>query len=501
MDSVDSCYSNAIRNLRIDSIHPHQHDGTKWMFQRELANDILDDTPMPRGGVVADEVGLGKTILSICTIVGNSKPNTLIILPKSLVMQWKEQIERFAPNVQVHILFKAADKVLWAKRKSSHVPVVHLMSYSLLNRKNSVIGTSEVHNFYWDRIIVDEAHMLRNRKSKLFEASMMLRTDIRWALTATPVMNRMTDFVNLMEWIGVSKSLCQREKDKVCSMFLLRRTKADVAIDSLECNVQVKYVPFSSVQEAHLYCDIFHQERTRIQHNKDSTVPNMLEHLLRVRQCCIHPQLYFDGVSAKTKTDTTEWSFPVTKVNELMRCLKKIPSDDKAIVFCQFVKEMDFYATHLVASNMNYCRIDGTMTMSERQKNVDLFTEDDATRVFLIQINTGGQGINLQMANHVFIMAPNWNPAIEYQAIGRAHRTGQTKPVNVVRFCITSGDPANPFVEENIIELQERKKKIIASILRDERIQKDGVHHNLDMSIGLTKKDIYKIFNIYRERD
>jgi SNF2 family DNA or RNA helicase len=412
-------------------------------------------------------------------------------------MQWKEQIERFAPTVQVHILFKATDKVMWGKTST---PTVHLMSYSLLNRKNSVIGTSEVHNFKWDRIVIDEAHMLRNRKSKLFEASMMLRPDIRWALTATPVMNRMTDFVNLMEWIGVSKGLCQREKDKVCSLFLLRRTKDDIAMESPECNVEVKYVPFSSTQEAHLYCKIFHREQTRIQRNTGSTVPNMLEHLLRVRQLCIHPQLYYDGVSAKTQSVAEDWTFPVTKVRELMANLKRIPRDDKAIIFCQFVKEMDFYARNLADAGFNYCRIDGTMSISERQRNVDTFTVDAASKVFLIQINTGGQGINLQMANHVFIMAPNWNPAIEYQAIGRAYRTGQTKPVHVVRFCITSGDPANPFVEENIIELQEKKKRIISSILRDDRIQHDGVRHNMDMSIGLTKEDIYKIFNIHKER-
>lgn len=494
--SVDRCYQTALNSLQVELIHPHQPEGCRWMLNREFTHDILDDIPMPNGGVVADEVGLGKTILSISTIVGNVKSNTLIVLPKSLVMQWKEQIENFTPKVKIHILTRSSDTVTW--NTDASVPSVHLISCSLLNRRNSATGASEVHRYHWDRIIIDEAHMLRNRKSKLFESSMLLKSSIRWALTATPIMNRMTDFLNLMEWIGVPKNLCQREKDKVCGMFVLRRTKDDVANDSLQCDVQVKYIPFESSDEAHLYCKIFHEERQQIK-NEDTMV-HMLERLLRIRQLCIHPQLYFDGVSVKTQSEKTDWLLPVTKVNELTRCLLQIPNDDKAIVFCQFVKEMDLYAHHLDKLNLSYCRIDGTMSMKERQSNVDMFKADACRRVFLIQINTGGQGINLQVANHVFIMAPNWNPAIEYQAIGRAYRTGQTKKVHVIRFCITSGDAKNPFVEENILELQERKKKIISAILRDERIQNDGVRHLIDMSIGLTKNDVYKIFNLYRTR-
>ena len=108
----------------------------------------------------------------------------------------------------------------------------------------------------------------------------------------------------------------------------------------------------------------------------------------------------------------------------------------------------------------------------------------------------GKHNINLQ-ANHVYIMSPNWNPAVEYQAIGRAFRTGQTKNVYVTKFCISSGNKTIPFVEENIIKLQERKKVIISDILNDDRIVNDGVVHK---DLVLNKEEILKLFNIYNEK-
>jgi SNF2 family DNA or RNA helicase len=495
MTTIESCYQRIEQNLNVKLIHPHQPDGCRWMLEKELSPVTYNEQQMPCGGVLADEVGLGKTILSICMMIGNVKPRTLVILPKSLVLQWKEQIEKFSSSLQVFILMKSTDRVV----THSGLPVVYLMSHSLLNIRNRVVGTSEVHNYVWDRIIIDEAHMLRNRKSKLFESSMLLRSTIKWALTATPVMNRMSDFVHLMEWIGVSRILCQQEKNDMTAMFILRRTKEDISAKSTPCHIQVKYIPFSSDEEAHLYCKVFHKERNMIKKNTNTNVPDLLEHLLRVRQVCIHPQLYMNGMSMKKKTECEHWNAPVTKIVELLKCVHSQPDDDKAIIFCQFVKEMDAYEKVFMDEGRVCSRIDGTMSISERQKNIDYFTHDPEVKLFLIQINTGGQGINLQMANHIYIMSPNWNPAIEYQAIGRAHRTGQKKSVFVTKFCITSGDESHPFVEENIIKLQEKKKKIIADILNDDRIQNDGVDHVRDMTCGLSSKDIFRIFNIYRE--
>jgi len=164
---------------------------------------------------------------------------------------------------------------------------------------------------------------------------------------------------------------------------------------------------------------------------------------------------------------------------------------------------MDIYESRLKSMGIHCVRLDGTMNMMQRDNAVNTFTHNPRITVFIIQINTGGQGINLQMANRIYIMSPNWNPAIEYQAIGRSHRTGQTKTVYVTKFCINSGDDALPFIEENILKLQERKKEIISNILDDTRIIHDGVMHDklfCQQAGGITAAEIRALFNIHQQK-
>lgn len=488
-------YQRVLSNLKTNLIEPYQPQGVQWMLQRETEELSLFEESMPKGGILADEVGLGKTIMSISVILGNPKPKTLIILPKSLVSQWKSQLNIFAPSLQVYTL-GLSDKLKVTEDG------VYLISQSLLNCRNRTVGTSIVHNVSWDRVFIDEAHLLRNSKSKIFEACCMLNADIKWALTATPVMNRMTDFVNIMRWIGVSQFLCQGEKDVITKKFIMRRTKEDVKVHNQnlhmsDLQVQVKYVPFQTYEEAEFYAKVYTRERNKVKKAQNNTT-QLLEHLLRVRQLCIHPQLYLDGISKKKGMSCGTWKHGSTKISALLSEIQSQPKEDKTLIFCQFVKEMDIYEKILNEHGYQCVRLDGNMSISERESVVRKFNNDPAVHVFIIQINTGGQGINLQTANRIYIMSPNWNPAIEYQAIGRAHRTGQNKNVYVTKFCITSGDQKLPFIEENILKLQDRKKQIVANILNDQRIVLDGViHEKTSLGSGLSAKDIRDMFNIH----
>jgi SNF2 family DNA or RNA helicase len=487
-----------LSQLQTDLIEPYQPEGVQWMLTRETEYQELFNEIMPKGGIIADEVGLGKTILSISVMLGNPLPKTLVVLPKSLVSQWDQQIKKFAPSLKVYIIHKIQNAVI----KNDGV---YLISQSMLNCRNRTVGDSPVHDIHWDRIFIDEAHLLRNNKSKIFEACCLLKANIHWALTATPVMNRMTDFVNIMKWIGVSKFLCQGEKDAITNHFILRRTKEDVLMHNSSltmplCNVQVKYLPFASMEEAEFYVKVFNTERKKINNVFNNSTTDLLEHLLRVRQLCIHPQLYLEGMERKTGESYGTWTHGSTKVNALLESIHLQPREDKTLIFCQFVKEMDIYMEVLSQEGYACVRLDGNMTINEREHAVNCFTNDSKVNIFVIQINTGGQGINLQAANRIYIMSPNWNPAIEYQAIGRAHRTGQTKAVYVTKFCIASGDDKLPFIEENIMRLQERKKNIIATILNDPRIVFDGViHEKTPLGNGLTANDIRNLFNIHQQ--
>jgi len=475
---MEKLYNNVTKNICTSLYEPYQVDGCKWMLEREMDEGMFYDTNVSKGGILADEVGLGKTLMSICMIVGNPKPKTLILLPKSLIHQWKEQIGKFTSNVNITIV--ESNSII-----DENINGVFLMSQSLINSKNTIIGNSPAHKITWDRIIIDEAHILRNNKSKMFHACCMLNTDIRWALTATPIVNRMTDFVHIMSWFNVSQFLCQTEKERVASKFILRRTKQDVAMynEALilpDCEVNVKHVPFNSIDEKKMYIDVFTQERKKMLNGKNKTITDLLEHLLRVRQLCIHPQLYLDGMSKKRNIDCGDWLKPVTKLECLIDDLKKQPNNEKTLIFCQFIKEMDIYEERLKKEGYNIVRLDGSMNIEERSIVIARFKKITEVNVFLIQINTGGQGINLQNANHIYIMSPSWNPAIEHQAIGRCHRTGQKKKVYVTKYVISSFDKDIPFIEENMMKLQEKKKKIIADILKDERIINDGTHYHYD---------------------
>jgi SNF2 family DNA or RNA helicase len=491
---IDQLYNNAVKCLKTTLYAPYQVEGVRWMIERELDESDLEGDVVSKGGIVADEVGLGKTLMAISMIVANPKKKTLILLPKSLIMQWREQIHKFVGDVKIMFV----DKKTVIRRDDEGI---YIMSQSMLNCKNTIVGNSPCHNVYWDRIIIDEAHLLRNSKSKIHASCCLLEGGIRWALTATPIMNRMTDFVHLMAWFDVSQFLCQTEREMITSRFFMRRTKEDVAQFNKElklpaCNINVEYIPFESTEELKFYGEVFLQERKLIQNNKKKTVTDLLEHLLRIRQICINPQLYLDGITKKTKTDQGEWDGKITKINKLLEHLQSHKDDDKTLIFCQFIKEMDFYERVFNEKGFASVRLDGSMSLDERNLSVKKFTHNPNIKLFFIQINTGGQGINLQIANKIYIMSPSWNPAIEYQAIGRAHRTGQTKVVDVVKFIISSGDSEIPFIEENIIKLQERKKRVIADILDDERIVEDGTKFSSEDKVS--SYDIKGLFNLIR---
>ena len=494
-DRVMECYENAKNRLSTSLYEPYQPEGCKWMLGRELNPVTIFDTIMPRGGILADEVGLGKTIMTISVILGNFCPKTLIILPKGLITQWVTQLDNFIDgsfreNVNVKVLSK--NSVIGKDDKG-----IFIISQSIFNSRGSVLGKSPVHGIEWDRVIIDEAHSLRNNKSKYYESCCLIESKIKWALTATPVMNRMTDFINLMNWIGVQQFFCQADKENITKTFIIRRTKDSVKmfnkkLELPKCNIEIKYLPFETDEETELYLKTYIEGKNNIIERGHVNYIYMLENLLRIRQICIHPQLYYDGISKKyNHASTPIWNHGSTKVNELLKCFKLHEKSDKSLIFCQFVKEMNIIANELKKNGYNTVRIDGTMSIEERAHAVDTFRKDKNIHVFLIQINTGGQGINLQVANRIYIMAPNWNPALEHQAIGRSHRTGQTKDVHVTKFVTSSGDERIPFIEENIIKLQEHKQKIVAEILNEPE-NPQNIHK---LSV-LSTRDIYRLYNL-----
>ena len=460
--------------------HEHQHAGIAWMLNKEENETI-------KGGILADEVGLGKTIQSIGIICKNPVPNTLVLVPKSLINQWHDEIKKFSTNIKVHI---CEDKQI-PSLNPEEVNVVISSITQIYGRfpKGSAMGEkfklTEFHRTMWDRLIIDEAHSIKNRKSKLHRACLELKTRYTWFLTATPIMNRMTDFVNLMGFFGFTQIECQTKKMEIANKMIMRRTKeqvkhSDLSLDLPPLNTTICEVDFQTNEERELYCEVFNRMKSEIKELKrdrgeNNNVMEALERLLRIRQISIHPQLYFDGVAKKNKHEPEIYNGNCTKLETLIELLKEKPSDEKAIVFCQFIKEMKIYEKRLESEGYNTLMINGSLTLEERTSRIAEFKTDKTKTIILIQINTGGCGLNLQEANWVYITAPTWNPCMEYQAIGRAHRSGQTKQVNVKKI-VLNGEETKEFsyVEASIVALQEDKQKIVREILADESLD-EGV--------------------------
>lgn len=465
-------------------LKPHQKEGVEWMVGRETCEaTTFHDDIMPSGGILADEVGLGKTIQTIGLLQSLPK-KSLIIAPKSLVLQWIDEIHKFAPDMRIINLTRAFD--------TTHLTddCTYIISSSYFNKSTAVVGATPLHKMKWGRIIIDESHSIKNKKAKLHQSVCCLTSEARWCLTATPVMNKMDDFINLTTFIGLSKFVTQGYRDDVVKTFLKRRTKEDVkhqdeALRLPKLNIEVCRMPFANEEEKKLYKDVFNDTNEQMRKKTNTNAIELLEMLLRVRQVCAYPQCYVDGMKRKFKMHIDNWSHDSTKIPKITDDVLKV-RDQKSIIFCQFRKEMRAYKKSLEDHGMKSVSIHGLMSMEERSESIETFKNTN-TNVIIIQIHTGGQGYNLQNAQNVFITSPTWNPCIEYQAIGRAHRTGQKNDVKVKRYIISDEtDTDTVYIEENMLAIHDKKRKIAADTLNDDRLAVDHAVYNTQAPLKFT---------------
>lgn len=477
----------AQKSLRGRLIAPTQYEGVRWMLSRETAAST-------KGGILADSMGIGKTIQVIATILGNPGKKTLIVVPKSIVNQWKTEIEKFGPSLTVNV-FDGPNRTM--------VPSdVTIACYSVLVAKGKPKGTPTVlHQENWGRVVLDEGHEIRNINSKIYTSCKNLSAPIRWILSGTPVYNSIKDFVALCGFLGIHRTMVQGLSAQIRETYVLRRTldvqdEASVSISRLELppcdfqNVELEFFP----EELGMYRRVFFEARDRVKEilshdNAGLEFMNMLECFLRVRQALIHPQLYLNGIGKKTGTEPEQWTHDTNKMSTLFRMIGEHPKE-KSLVFCQFMEEMNFIHEELEKRGHLVFRIDGSVDQDTRIQMIAAFKKYPRG-VFIIQIKAGGQGLNLQEATRVYITSPSWNPATELQAIARSHRTGQTQRVTV-RKLVYKGLPELPSIEESIMELQKHKAVMAAEVLNDPRLATQIPESSDKVSI----RDLKKIFEI-----
>lgn len=450
------------------SLYQHQTEGIHFMVNVEDKYN--------RGGILADEVGLGKTIQTIGLLL--ERPgHTLISGPLGVVPQWKEKLDEILPKdrfvVVVHhgnTRIKHMSEFIEEKETEGKIVIV-VTSHGLMTR----IGT--LHFATWERFVLDEAHYARNSDTQIFKRCKKLNANTKWMLSATPVQNKTTDLFSLLRIackLGGKTKKLKKIKD-LRDVFLLRRTKEEIKQTLPKLTIQNKICRFISEDEELFYSQV--EQRTAeafnaaMKRGRVDPIIYILELLMRLRQCTLHPQMVIDGYKKKGifNADLPEWDTKTTKIHYLEKIIKKEyreTPDQKTIIFCQFHKEIDIIKKMLTKNGFTSEVYSGKTDLQTRKEIVSGIIEPE---FLLIQIRAGGAGLNLQAYNRVFITSPDWNPSNEFQAIGRSHRNGQEKPVKVTRLILHW---SKAYLEK-LDELERNAKEAT------KRLEKDEVDHKL----------------------
>lgn len=436
------------------SLRDYQIEGYRWMYRL---------SHWGAGGCLADDMGLGKTVQTIAFLLSQKdKGPSLVIAPTSVVPGWKSELERFAPGLKPHIINNEKERKLTIDHATAGNVVIS--SYGILTASPELLQRRE-----WNVIILDEAHQIKNRWTKVSKAAMDLRSASRFILTGTPVQNSLGDLWNLFQFINPGL-LGQYENFKVkytaadedesrqrlemlksaTQPFILRRTKESVLKD-LPRKTELDYLVSLSSGEMAYYEDMRSEieDIVKLQGESPGNMDiSVFEGLTRLRMACCSPGL-----------QNPRWNGGSSKLDELRFLLEHLLKEDThLLLFSQFTSYLGMVKEMLNQIQVPFLYLDGTTPLKERARLVEQF-QNGKCRLFLISLKAGGLGLNLTAANCVILLDPWWNPSIEEQAIDRSYRIGQDRDVMVLRLI------AAHTIEEKIIRLQEIKRDISDHVL------------------------------------
>ena len=437
-------------------LRPYQRAGLGWLH-------FLRDTGT--GGCLADDMGLGKTVQTLALLeelrAGGIKRPSLVVAPRSLLFNWAAEAKRFAPKLRV-LEHHGPDR---AKNVFTDHDVV-LTTYATMRLDIATISKTE-----FEYVILDEAQSIKNATSQVAKASRQLRSIHRLALSGTPIENHLGELWSLFEFLNpgllggsrsfnrtfASKTAPPERRDALARALrplILRRTKEQVAPELPERIEQTLWCELEGKQKKQ-YDELRDHYRQALlgsvrKNGIEKSRMKILEALLRLRQAACDPALI--------DPDTDASSAKMELLFEELRGV--LDSGHRALVFSQFTSFLDIVRGTLDLEKTPYLYLDGTTR--NRQALVEEFQSADGPPLFLISLKAGGLGLNLTNADYVFLLDPWWNPAVEAQAIDRAHRIGRQKPVVAYRLI------ARDTVEEKILELQARKRELANSIISED---------------------------------
>ena len=433
-------------------LREYQEDGYRWLAR--LAS-------WGAGACLADDMGLGKTVQSIALMLNRAESGaTLIVAPASVVPNWKNELIKFAPTLNYKVLYDNLSTREDIVENAGAYDVI-ISTYGLLNTEAALLSKKD-----WNVILLDEAHTIKNRDTKMSKAAMNLKGDFRLLLTGTPIQNHLGEIWNLFAFAnpGLLGSFehfnerfiqpIEKERDKYKQLqlkkmlqpFLLRRTKSEV-LDELPIKTEITYEVTLSDEERAFYENIRQSAIANIENGTLNPLQTIVE-ITKLRQAACHPSLVNKALN-----------LPSSKINALLELTSNlIANKHRALVFSQFTSFLEYVRQELDAKGVSYLYLDGGVSIKEREKLVEKFQKGDYP-IFLISLKAGGTGLNLTAADYVIHLDPWWNPAIEDQASDRSHRIGQTRPVTIYKLI------AKQTIEEKIIELHKSKKSLADSLL------------------------------------
>jgi superfamily II DNA or RNA helicase len=462
------------------TLRPYQARGLAWLaFLREAG----------LGGILADDMGLGKTVQALALIAsekaaGRLDTPALVIAPTSLMPNWRREAEKFAPDLKVLVLQGLDRKDRFDEIEGADLV---LSTYPLVARDREILAAR-----VWHILLLDEAQAIKNPNATTTRQICDLRARHRYCLTGTPVENNLAELWSLFHFIapgflGDARSFARdwrtpiekKGNDVRARMlaarvrpFLLRRTKENVAPDLPAKTEMVEAVTFEPAQQA-IYDTIrlaMHERVREAMAEKGLARSRivLLDALLKLRQTCCDPRL-LKGVKGVEKVGSA-------KLERLMEMIAELVAEGrKILIFSQFTSMLDLIRPRLDLAGIAYALLTGDTR--DREQAVAAF-QDGPAPVFLISLKAGGVGLNLTAADTVILYDPWWNPAVEAQAIDRAHRIGQTKSVFIFKLT------ALGTIEEKIEILKERKAALAASLF-----DPDG-----STSLDITEADIDMLF-------
>lgn len=419
------------------SYKAHQVTGLRWLLHRE--------TQTPAGGLLCDEMGLGKTIQILGLLINSPKPKSLLLCPKAVISQWISASRRSGLNVMT------VEEKGWVSSSGRFIenqPTIYITNYEKIPSKPFLFKQA------WNRVLLDEAHRLSNPRSIQHQNIAKLVRDITWVITATPIVNSIKDLRTLLQLVGFEQkdmsmydTLCQRVSEAVLhrSMEEMRPIIEELPQAAM---IEKKELDFVSEEEAHFYRGVQGKIMERFTMLEADQTPLLLKLLLKLRQLSVHPQVY---IQAQRRTlgsySREDWASPSTKFTVVRNMLEQEKKPTKWILFCQFHDEMEILEAYLSKSKtvQRIQQYHGGLSDKEKEdviRNTYDFC-DDGHDVLLLQLQSGGVGLNLQHFTRIIFLSPWWTSALMEQAIGRAVRIGQKEQVQVTLLVLKEEDSLN----------------------------------------------------------